>query len=256
MTIALAFARPLLAALTLLAVLPLSAAERVLHIAAASDLTHCLPEIERAYERLHPGLVIKTSFGASGNFVAQIRKGAPFDVFLSADASLPAILVKEGLAQAESLSHYATGHIALWSARSLPEINNGLMILARPKFRRIAIANPDHAPYGQAAQRALEAAGIWLAIDHKIVRGENVVQAMQFISSGNAEIGIIALSLLKHPQLAGTRYFEIPQHYYPAIKQHAVVTKYGNGWPIARDFVAFLTTPEVQLIFARYGLRR
>lgn len=232
------------------------AAERALYIAAASDLAYCLPEVQRAFERLHPGIIIKTSFGASGNFVAQVRKGAPFDVFMSADASYPNALIKEHFAEADTLVHYATGHIALWSARALPDIENGLMILTRAAVRRIAIANPDHAPYGQAAQRALEAAGIWSAIDHKIVRGENVAQTMQFVQSGNADIGIVAVSLLKQPAFAGVRYFEIPQHYYRPIKQYAVVTRHGADSPAARQWVAFLGSAEAQTIFTRFGLGR
>lgn len=255
MTIALFIRRLMLASLLLGIAARATADERALYIAAASDLAYCLPELERAFERQRPGITIKTSFGASGNFVAQIRKGAPFDVFMSADESYPGALVRESLAQADTLLHYATGHIALWSAQPLPDINNGLMILTRPKFRRIAIANPDHAPYGKAARRALEAAGIWSAIDHKIVRGENITQTLQFVQSGHAEIGIVAVSLLKQPALAGTRYFEIPQHYYAPIKQYAVVTRRGD-WPIAREFVLFLATPEAQAIFARFGLKR
>lgn len=248
--------RCLLAVTTLACVSPATAAQRALHIAAASDLAYCLPEIQRAFERQHPGVVIKTSFGASGNFVAQIRKGAPFDVFMSADANYPNALIAARLAEAATLLHYATGHIALWSARPLPDIENGLMILTRPGIRRIAIANPSHAPYGQAAQRTLEAAGIWSAIEHKIVRGENIAQTMQFVQSGSADIGIVAVSLLKQPALNGVRYFEIPQHYYPPIKQYAVVTREGASSPTARQFVIFLGSAEAQTLFARFGLRR
>ena len=105
-------------------------------------------------------------------------------------------------------------------------------------------------------KRALEAAGIWAAIDHKIVRGENIAQTLQFVQSGNAEIGIVALSLLKQPAFAGTRYYEIPQHYYAPIKQYAVVTKRGEIEPLAREFVTFLLTPEAQAVLARFGLKR
>lgn len=233
-----------------------SAAERVLHVAAASDLATCLPELERLFTQTHAGVKIKSSFGASGNFVAQIRKGAPFAVFMSADQRYPATLVDDGLALADTLAHYATGHIVMWSAQPVPDIQRGLMMLTQPRFRHIAIANPDHAPYGQAAKRALEAAGIWAAIDHKIVRGENIAQTLQFVQSGNAEIGIVALSLLKQPAFAGTRYYEIPQHYYAPIKQYAVVTKRGENEPLAREFVTFLLTPEAQAVLARFGLKR
>lgn len=231
-------------------------AERALYIAAASDLTFCLPDLEQAFKRQFPNLDIKTSFGASGNFVAQISKGAPFDIFMSADVRYSEALIQAGLAEADTLTHYATGHIALWSVHDLPDINNGLMILTRPQFRRIAIANPEHAPYGQAALRALESAGVWAAIERKIVRGENIAQTMQFVQTGNADIGIVAVSLLKQPALAGTRYFEIPQQYYPPIKQTVVVTRRGANWQVARQFVSFLATPEAQDIFARFGLRR
>lgn len=233
-----------------------SAAERVLHIAAASDLAACLPALERLFSQSRQGVRVKSSFGASGNFVAQIRKGAPFEVFMSADHRYPATLVDDGLALSDTLTHYATGHIVLWSARPLPDIQRGLMMLTQMRFRHIAIANPDHAPYGQAAKRALEAAGIWSAIDHKLVRGENVAQALQFVQSGNADIGIVALSLLKQPAFTGTRYYEIPQHFYPPIRQYAVVITRAKDVPLAREFVTFLLTPEAQAVFARFGLKR
>lgn len=233
-----------------------SAAERTLHIAATSELNLCWPEIERTFERLHPGLAIRTSFGPSENLVTQIRKGSPADVVLAAEINSPSTLVKEGLAQADSMLHYASGHIALWSAQPLPELNTGLMILARPKFRRIAMANPDRSPYGQAAQRALEAAGIWSAIDHKIVLGGDNAQTVELVKNGKADIAIITLASLKQPALNGSRYFEIPQHYYPAIKQHAVVTKRGTGLPAARQFITFLGAREAQAVFTRCGLSR
>lgn len=232
------------------------AAERVLYIAAASDLATCLPELERLFSQSRQGVRVKSSFGASGNFVAQIRKGAPFQVFMSADHRYPATLVDDGLALADTLTHYATGHLVLWSARPLPDIRRGLMMLTQMRFRHIAIANPDHAPYGQAARRALEAAGIWSAIDHKLVRGENIAQALQFVQSGNADIGIVALSLLKQPAFAGTRYYQIPQHFYPPIRQYAVVVSRGKDVPLAREFVTFLLTPEAQAVFTRFGLKR
>ena len=233
-----------------------NAAERTLHIAATSELNLCLPEIERAFERLHPGLAIKTSFGTSENLIAQVRKGAPAHIVLAADTSSPATLVKEGLAQADSILHYSSGHIALWSAEALPELNTGLMILARPKFRRIAMANPDRSPYGQAAQRALEAAGIWLAIDHKIVQAADNAQTIELVKNRKADIAIVTLASLKQPGVNGSRYFEIPQHYYPPIKQHAVVTKRGAGLPAARQFVSFLGAREAQAVLTRCGLSR
>lgn len=233
-----------------------SAGERVLHIAAASDLAACLPELERLFSQSRQGVRVKSSFGASGNFVAQIRKGAPFEVFMSADQRYPATLVDDGLAVADTLTHYATGHIVLWSARPLTDIQRGLMMLTQPRFRHIAIANPEHAPYGQAAKRALEAAGLWSAIDHKLVRGENVAQALQFVQSGNADIGVIALSLLKQPAFKGTRYYEIPQHFYPPIRHYAVVITRAKDLRLAREFVTFLLTPEAQAVFTRFGLKR
>lgn len=254
MTISLRLARLLIVAITTAG--SASAAERALHIAATSELDLCLPEIERTFERLHPGFAIETSFGPSENLVAQVRKGAPADVVLAAESNSPATLVKEGLAQADSMMHYASGHIALWSTQALPELNSGLMILARPKFRRIAMANPDRSPYGQAAQRALEAAGIWSAIDHKIVLGGDNAQTVELVKNGKADIAIITLASLKQPALNGSRYFEIPQHYYPAIKQHAVITKRGAGVKAARQFITFLGAREAQAVLTRCGLSR
>jgi molybdate transport system substrate-binding protein len=224
------------------------------NVAAASDMQFVLPAIAARFEST-TGYKVMLTFGSSGNFFTQIQNGAPFDVLLSADIDYARRLELDGHGERGSVCEYAVGRIVLWTRTdSGIDLSSGLAALASPKVRRIAIANPDHAPYGRAAVAALRHAQIYERVEGKLVRGENISQAAQFLQSGNADVGIIALSLALAPALrsAGT-FVEIPQASYPAIEQAAVVLAGSKQKAIAQEFVRFLKTPESVRILQTYG---
>ncbi len=232
--------------------LPVLAAN--LYIAAASDLMFCLEDLNAAFKRANPAASLKVSTGSSGVFFAQIQHGAPYDIYMSADLHYPRKLVASGHADASTLTRYGVGRIALWTTNPQVNIAGGLQGLDLSKLQHLAIANPVHAPYGQAAQAALEHAGLWDRIKPKLVLGENISQTAQFIQTGNAEAGIVAYSLLKAPKLAGIgRYWLIPLDYFPQMEQGAVVTAKGATNPLAKKYIAFLSSSQARVIFDRYG---
>lgn len=255
--------RRLLLAVALLApalVAPAGAAEprRLLSVAAAADLKYALDELLAAYRARAPGVEVRVSYGSSGSFFAQLASGAPFDLFLSADLSYPRKLVEAGLADRADLFPYAVGRLAVWvpSASGLDLGRLGLRALADPSVRRIAIANPRHAPYGRAAEEALRSAGILEAVRGRLVFGENVSQAAQFVQSGNADAGILALSLALVPAMqAEGRFWEIPEDAFPRMEQGGVVLASSRESRAARDLAAFVTSPEGRATLARWGFR-
>jgi len=225
-------------------------------IAAASDLVFCLEELNREFTNAHPAVTVKTSTGSSGNFFAQIQNGAPFDVFLSADMNYPKELIKAGAAEESSLFQYAVGRIVLWTVKTNLSIANGLLALRDPSVKRIAIANPEHAPYGRAARSAIQHVGLWEAVQPRLVFGENISQTAQFVQTGNADAGIVALSLVLAPKLKNTgRWVEVPPNSYPPLEQGAVLTGRGKDNPAARDYLKFLQSGQAREIFDRYGFR-
>ncbi len=228
-----------------------------LTIAAAADLTYCLQDLNTAFRQAHPEAVLKVSTGSSGNFFAEIKNGAPFDIFLSADMNYPRELVKAGLAEETNLVQYAVGRIVLWTKSEKVDVSRGLTVLRDAQaIKKIAIANPEHAPYGRAAKSALEHEKLWQEVQSRIVIGENIAQAAQFVETGNADAGIIALSLVMSPKLEKVgRYFEIPTDSYPPLEQGAVVTKIGAAKPLAKAYLEFLRSPDARKIFDRYGFR-
>lgn len=225
-------------------------------VAAASDLVFCLDALNEKFKTVHTNADIKVSIGASGNFFAQIQRGAPFDVFLSADLSFPEKLVQAGAADGASLFTYAHGHLVLWTTRTNLMVTNGLTELLRSDVRRIAIANPDTAPYGRAAKAALEHAKLWEAVKPKLVIGENIAQTAQFVEQGAADAGIVALSLVSAPKLAKVgRWWAVPPELHPPVIQGAVLTKAGSTNAVARAFLDFLRSPDARDIFHRFGFR-
>jgi molybdate transport system substrate-binding protein len=227
-----------------------------LTIAAASDLVHCLGELQAAFVRVHPGVECKTTTGASGNLFAQIRHGAPFDVFLSADVHYPEELIKAGLAEESSLTPYAVGRLVVWTVRDGVDVTAGLAALRHPAVRRIAIANPDHAPYGRAARAALGSAGLWEAVQPRLVFGENSAQTAQFVETQNADAGIVALAIVLSPRLQHTgRWAAVPESAHPPLEQVAVLTKRGARGSAGWDYLKFLRSPAAREIFRRHGFR-
>lgn len=231
----------------------LTAAQQ-LRVAAAADLQFAMKDLAARYE-LQSGQVLEISYGSSGNFFTQILNGAPFDLFFAADSSYPQKLVEAGLAERQTLYSYARGRIVLWvpPESRLPISQKGLSVLLDPQIQRIAIANPDHAPYGQAGVAALQKAGIYEKVKTKLVFGENISQAAQFVQSGNAQIGIVALSLATSPAMrAGNRWL-VPAELYPQLEQVAVVISSSKNKRDALSFLHFVKSPQGREILSAYG---
>jgi len=249
--------RATLVALILLCVTPRLFATEVV-VAAASDMTPAAKEIIADFEK-RTGHTVKLTPGSSGNFYTQISNGAPFDVFLSADVAYIRDLEKAGLTEPGSSFVYGIGRIVLWVPRSssLDVQTLGIKALLQPQVRRIAIANPDHAPYGRAAVSAMEKAGIYSSVKNKIVLGENISQTAQFVQSGAADIGIVALSLaLTDTMKSQGKYFEIPLDSYPRMEQGAVMLKQAGRaghTAAARAFLEALRTTQGREVLRRYG---
>ncbi len=224
-------------------------------VAAASDLRFAMDELVAAY-RASSGQAVKVSFGSSGVFHQQIMAGAPFEIFLSADETYVASLHKAGLTQGRG-DLYAVGRLVLFAPHGSrlsvdPELAGLKAALAEGRIRRFAIANPAHAPYGARARDALQAAGLWDALKPRLVLGENVSQALQFASTGGADGGIVALSLVKAPGFAKLgRWALLPDSLHPPLRQRMVLTR--KAGPGARAFYSWLKGPEARAILARYG---
>lgn len=223
-------------------------------IAAASDLKFALDEITEQVERDHPELEISTTYGSSGQFVQQLRNGAPFDVYLSADAAYVQDLVDAGLADPGDAFPYAVGRLVTWFPDGAPTPDAGIDELADDAIRTVAIANPDHAPYGRAAMAALDSAGVRSAVEDKLVLGENVAQAAEFARSGNADAGIVALSLVLSDPLRGVgSWTEVPLDTYPRLDQAGVVLSGAEDPAAANVIREALVSPEGRSILAEYG---
>jgi len=230
------------------------AQKKTVRVAAAADLQVAMPEIAKAFEARF-GTTIDVAYGSSGNFYAQIQNGAPLDVFFSADNEYPRKLEESGFAEPHSAVIYGIGRIVLWmpaNTKCNPE-RDGWQCLQEPAVRKIAIANPAHAPYGRAAVAALQKAGIYDAVKAKLVLGENISQAAQFVQSGNAEAGIIANSLTLSPAMQGGKKWIISAELYPRIEQTVVVLKSAKEKLAAQEFVKFVTQGHGREILAKYG---
>ena len=222
------------------------AAAQNLRVAAAADLQPLFQALALRFQK-ETGHAVELAFGSSGNFFSQIQNGAPFDMFFSADIDYPERLQAAGLIEPGSLYRYATGRIVLWARRdSSADVKQGLQTLTSIRVRKVSIANPEHAPYGRAAVAALRHENIYEKVRDKFVFGENISQAAQFVESGNADAGILALSLVLAPPLknSGT-YYEIPPSFYPVIDQAVVILKSSKQKEIAWQFLAFLKRPGI-----------
>lgn len=225
-------------------------------VAAAADLRFALDELVATWRSAHPKIEVEPVYGSSGNLLAQVRQGAPFDVFLSADADYPRELERAGLAEAGATRLYAIGRLVVWvpATSTLDVERRGLEVLTDPSVERVAIANPEHAPYGRAAVAAMESAGVYAAVEPKLVLGENVSQAAQFVESGNADAGVIALSLALAPTLRERgRYALVPLDAYPRVEQGVVVLDAAADPVAARAFVDFVLGPDGRMVLDRFG---
>lgn len=230
------------------------AGEKIL-IAAASDLSFAMNEICAAFERENPYVDVEVAYGSSGNFFMQIKQGAPYDLFFSADGYYPALLEKEGFAVKNSSQKYAIGMIVLWMPKKLSlDSNRGLDIVLDSRIKKLAIANPRHAPYGCAAEESLRYYGLWDKVHGKLVFGENVSQTAQFAQAGAANAAIIALSIALSPDLKKMgNYWIIPTESYKKLDQVYTVLHRGEHKSGVKTFLRFLDGEKSKRIFSNYG---
>jgi molybdate transport system substrate-binding protein len=221
-------------------------------VAAASDLKFAMDEIVAAFEKANPADDVEVTYGSSGKFHTQIQQGAPYDLYFSADIAFPRALAGAGFAASE-VKPYALGRIVLWSATA-DATKMTLASLTDSAISRIAIANPKHAPYGRRAEEALRAAGVWEEVEPKLVLGENIAQTAQFVQSGNAQVGIVALALALDPALSGDGgYWLIPDELHEPLEQGFVVTRRAAGNALARRFADFMDSEPAREVMSRYG---
>lgn len=218
------------------------------HVAVAANFTEPAREIAARFREKtgHEAVLI---FGASGAFFTQITHDAPFEVFLSADEERPRLAVEKGFAVPESRFTYAIGKLVLWSR--VLDVTDGKATLSAGKFAKLAIANPNSAPYGAAAVESMKALGVFDALQRKLVRGNSISQAFQFVDTRNAELGFVALAQL-HGVTAGTRWL-VPENLHSPIRQDAVLLKRGANDEASKAFMAFLKEPDVRTIIESFG---
>ena len=234
--------------------LPVQAGDNIL-IAAASNLRFAMHEICQDFQEENSSIQTKVSYGSSGNFFAQISQGAPFDIFFSADATYPELLEEEGLTAKETQRVYAEGKIVLWfPKKSKADHDKGFQAVTSSEVKKLAIANPRHAPYGRAAEESLRYYGLWEKVEGKLIYGENVSQTAQFVHTGAADAGIIALSLAISPKMLHEgRYWVIPDESHSDIEQIYVVLKNRKGNKSIRRFLDFIHGEKGSEILYRYG---
>lgn len=234
--------------------LPLFAQQKTLHVAAAADLTPVLPALAAKYQQA-TGIRIIPSFASSATLEDQLRNGAPFDVFLSADVSHAQHLAAAGLTDDPQPIPYAHGVLVLWARKDSPAQPISLAALNKPAVTKIAIANQLLAPYGLAAVQALQHLNLYKKLAPKLVIAENIAQTAQFAYTGNAQAGFIALTTAITPQFAQTgTYVGIPTLTYSPLIQSAVIMKSSRNLPAARAFLQWLTSPAIQQTLKQYGL--
>jgi molybdate transport system substrate-binding protein len=245
---------PTLGAIVSLLLFPQLSFSQEIKVAAAADLQFAMEDIADRFQK-ETGKTVKLTYGSSGNFFQQIQNGAPFDLFFSASLDYPKNLEVAGLIEPGSYYEYARGKIVIWVPNeSKLDLNFGLKALLNPAVKKIAIANPQHAPYGQAAVAAMRHENIYEKVKDKFVLGENVSQTASFVVSGAADAAIVALSLAVSPNMKSKgRYVEIPSDEYPPIEQACVVLSTSKNKEVASQFVAFIKSSENREILRSYG---
>jgi molybdate transport system substrate-binding protein len=241
----------------LLAALPILA-QTPLRVAAAADLEPVLPPVLTQFETRY-GMHVEATYQASAVLTTQILNGAPFDLFLSADLSFPKRLIDAGVAAGSADPAtpvtYAKGTLVLWERNDSHLPPPSLALLSDPNLKRLAVANPDRAPYGRAAVAALTSLKLYDALKPRIVTAENIAQTAQFVDSGNADAGLISLTSAMTPRLSSSgRYFVIPRDLYPPIEQGAVIVKASSQHDAAQKLLDFLLSAPVQQELAKSGL--
>lgn len=241
-----------LTALLCFFLLAASAHAEKITVAAAADLKFAMDEIVFTFKKNSTGDEIDVVYGSSGKFNTQIQQGAPYDLYFSADIAFPRELAKNGFAASE-VKPYAFGRIVLWSP-SMDATKMTLDSLTAPKITRIAIANPKHAPYGKRAEEVLRALGLWDKVESKLVYGENIAHAAQFVQTGNAQVGIIALALAVNPALASKGgYWLIPDNLHAPLEQGFIITKQAAGNTLAKRFADYMGSKAARAVMTKYG---
>jgi molybdate transport system substrate-binding protein len=228
----------------------------MVRVAAAADLKFALEDLVAEFRRGHPGIRVEVTPGSSGKLFSQLNNQAPFDLFLSAEVEYPHRLIADGLAVKDSEFVYAVGHLVVWAPRTsaLDVQKLGVKALLDPAARKVAIANPRFAPYGRAAEAALKSLAVYEAVRDRLVLDENIQQAAQFVHTGAADVGLLALSLVVAPPLRDEgRYAEVPADAYPRIEQGGVILPWAQDREAAEALRAFLIGPEGKAILGRYG---
>jgi molybdate transport system substrate-binding protein len=226
-----------------------------LTIAAAADLRFTLDDLVKEFEEKNPATRITITYGSSGNFFAQLQNGAPFDLFFSADIAYARKLFEKGLG-ADEVFLYAIGCIVVWVPKDSPVAVDklGIKALLEPSIRKIAVANPEHAPYGRAAVAALKALNVYDQVASRLVYGENIAQTAQFVQSGAADISILALSLAVAPQMRDAgRFWQVPVDAYPRIEQGGIILKTTKNLETARAFRDFVLGDHGREVLKSYG---
>jgi molybdate transport system substrate-binding protein len=241
--------------LTSLTIPQARAADREINVAAAADLSVALQEAAAGYEK-RTGVAVKLSFGASGALTQQIQNGAPFDIFFSADMDYPRQLISGGQADGATLYRYAVGRLVLWVPEDSPldVEHKGIEVLLDPSVKKIAVANPQHAPYGRAAFATLKHYGLDQKVADKLVVGENIAQAAQFVESGNAQAGFVALAHALAPAMQGKgKYWLVPADAYPPLDQGVVLISPSAHRQDAAAFLEYVKSADFAAVLRRYG---
>jgi molybdate transport system substrate-binding protein len=227
-----------------------------LTVAAAADLKFAMDQLVTEFQTSQPGTTVKVAYGSSGNFFAQLQNRAPFDLYFSADIEYPRKLAEAGHALDTNVFPYAVGRLVVWvpKSSSVDLDTLGIQSLLAPSVRKVAIANPEHAPYGRAAVAAMKFLRVYEQAESRLVYGENIAQTAQFIQSGAADIGIIALSLALAPQMKDAgRYWEIPLDAYPKMEQGGIILSWTKEPIAARAFRDFVLGQHGREALNRYG---
>ncbi len=233
-----------------------SATKREIRVAAAADLKFAFDELVADFQETHPEIAVTVTYGSSGNFFSQLSNGAPFDLFLSADVDYPRKLIEKGLAFKESEFQYAVGQIVVWVPNNSPlDLEKlGIRAVVDPSVKKLAMANPKHAPYGRAAEAAMKTLGVFEQAQDRLVVGENISQTAQFVESGAADVGIIALSLAMAPALRDKgRYWIVPLDAYPRLLQGGVILSWAKDREATQALRDFVMSKSGRGILKRYG---
>src|ERR1700676_814356 len=223
-------------------------------VAAAADLQFAMQDVAARFQK-QTGKTVKLIYGSSGNFFQQIQNGAPFDMFFSANLDYPKKLEAAGLVEPGSFYQYAKGKIVIWVRNdSTLDLGSGMQVLLDPSVKKIAIANPQHAPYGQAAVAAMQKENVYGKVKDKFVLGENISQAASFVVSGSADVGIVALALALSPNMKDKgRYVEVPSGEYPPIEQAGVTPRSSRNKETAGQFLFFFKSGAIADVLKSYG---